>query len=185
MRHHDSETETTLLQAIASGKESAMQQLYLLWQPRLLAFVARRLGDRHDAEDVVHEVMLDIWRQAGRFEGRSRPLTWAMSIAHHKLVDRQRKHYREDTTDDKALFEGDDETDLSAAVTGARDAKRLHDCLGRLSDAHRTAVHLAFFEELSYPDIAEIIACPVGTVKTRLFHARKLLKDCLGESLCR
>ena len=185
MRHHDSDKEAELLHAIARGKEQAMQQLYRLWQPRLLAFVTRRLGDRHDAEDVVHEVMLDIWRQAGRYEGRSRPLTWAMSIAHHKLVDRQRKHYREDPSDDIELFDGEDEADLPAALNGARDAQRLHDCLTRLSDAHRTAVHLAFFEELSYPDIARIIACPVGTVKTRLFHARKLLKDCLGESLCR
>lgn len=180
----ETDIEQRLLEEIAAGSDKAMQQLYRLWQPRLQAFVARRLGDSHDAEDVVHEVMLDIWRQAGRFQGRSRPLTWAMSIAHHKLVDRQRKHYREDTTDDSSLFDGDDETDMSRAINNARDAQRLHDCLTRLSDAHRGTVHLAFFEELSYPEIAEIIDCPVGTVKTRLFHARKLLKDCLGENVC-
>ena len=116
----ETDIEQRLLEEIAAGSDKAMQQLYRLWQPRLQAFVARRLGDSHDAEDVVHEVMLDIWRQAGRFQGRSRPLTWAMSIAHHKLVDRQRKHYREDTTDDSSLFDGDDETDMSRAINNAR-----------------------------------------------------------------
>ncbi len=66
------------------------------------------------------------------------------------------------------------------AIVGAENAKFIRCCMEKLSDAHHQVVHLTFFEDLSYPEIAQILNCPLGTVKTRMFHAKQLLKKCLA-----
>ena len=175
------EEERALLQAVAGGDQRALQSLYRRWQPRLQYYVQSRLGgDAAAAQDVVHEVMLDVWRQASRFEGRSKPLTWAMSMAHNKLVDYLRKWSREESHDSVPEPDDHDDGDTAAAIQGSQEAEYLHHCIRQLPDGQRDAIQLAFFDDMAYPDIAEVIDCPLGTVKTRIFHARAQLKRCLS-----
>ncbi len=129
--------------------------------------------------DVMQEVFLEVWRAAGRFEGRSAARTWLFGIARNKAVDRLRRGRREVAAEPDAEI-ADDAPDPEAVVAAASDAARVRDCVARLGDAHRAAIQLAFYRDLAYADIAEIEGVPVGTVKTRILHAKRLLMRCLA-----
>ncbi len=173
--------DAVLLSGIARGREQDMAEFYRLYHGRICAFVLRQLGNAADAADVANEVMLEVWRGAGTFEGRAKVLTWVLGIAHHKSVDRVRrsgyKAASEELDADEIADESEGAVDLLARLQEAELVKR---CLERLPDTHRTVVHLAFYEDLGYGEIASILRCPEGTVKTRMFHAKKGLKRCLG-----
>jgi RNA polymerase sigma-70 factor (ECF subfamily) len=168
-----------LLAAVARGSEAALEQLYRAAHARVYAFALKRVRNPVEAAEILNEVMLEVWRHAARFEGRSKALTWILGIAHHKALDALRRRHGEVHAEPDADI-ADEDADVESAWTGAENAEWLRRCLERLSDAHRTVVHLAFFDDLAYPEIAQIVDCPVGTVKTRMFHAKRLLKDCLS-----
>ena len=171
-----------LLARIARRDESALKSLYDQVEARVYRYAYSRLNDSFAAADVLNEVMLEVWQHAGRFAGRSKVSTWILGIARHKVIDymrRERRHAAEAYDTEIA----DEDTPAAAdAIAGLQDADRLRQCLEKLSDVHREAVHLAFFEHLSYAEIGEISGCPEGTVKTRIYHARAALKRCLGRS---
>ncbi len=170
------------LEAIAAGDEAMMRRVYDAYADAVYAFALRRLAQPADAADVLHEVMLEVWRKAGSYQGRSRVRTWLLGIAHHKVLDRlrlqTRRREREDENADPceqlAATAGP-----QAAMAGASDARWVRHCLEKLSTTHRQVMHLVFFQELSYPEIADILQCPVGTVKTRMLHARRRMQHCL------
>lgn len=169
-----------LLARIAGGNQAALASFYQHYQGRVYAFALRRLGNPTDAADVVNEVMMEVWRHAGRYEGRARVETWLLGIGHHKVVDllrRRARHAGEPIEDDPV---DPHETSALDALVGAQEARLVRRCLEGLPEAQREVVHLAFFEELPYSEIAAIVDCPEGTVKTRMFHAKQKLKDCLA-----
>lgn len=168
-----------LLERIASGDESALERFYQGQAGQVYRFLQARLRDASAASELLNEVMMEVWRTANRFEGRSQVRTWLLSIAHHKMVDHLRRSCRHAGDElDESL--ADDETPgADRLVNALQEGFLLRRCLDRLSDVQRLVVHLAFFEDLSYPEIAEIVDCPVGTVKTRMFHAKRAIKHCL------
>lgn len=169
-----------LLAAIAGGSESALAEFYRMYHARIYGFIAKRLHNSADAADVLNEVMLEVWRHADGFQGRSQVLTWVLGIAHHKTVDCLRRRSPHLALEDGVEENLEDEREGAAEILARQqDAELMRYCIGKLSDSHRTVVHLAFFQELNYTEIAEILACPEGTVKTRMFHAKQKLKDCL------
>lgn len=173
------ESAEDLIVRMARGDERALARFYDAFHGRVYAFALKLVRDRADAAEVLNEVMLEVWRRAGQFEGRSRALTWVLGITHHKSIDRLRR--RGNVFDGDAAF-ADIADEAPAAVevlASAEDSERLRGCLERLSDAHRLVLHLAFFDDLPYPEIAQVVGCPLGTVKTRVFHAKQLLKQCL------
>ena len=172
--------DATHIQRIgAAGDKTAMKALYERHSDALYRFLRARLGDPFEASDVMQETFLEIWRAASRFEGRSAPRTWMFGIARNKAIDRMRRGSREvpSELDDSTP---DDAPNPEAVVAAASDAARVRECMGRLSDTHRSAIHLAFWRELPYGEIAEIEGVPVGTVKTRILHAKRLLMHCLA-----
>lgn len=180
MEHASSSDDAgLLLQRIATGDQRAIEDLYRVYHGRIYAFALKRLNDPADAADVLNDVMLEVWRSASRFEGRSKPLTWILGIAHHKTIDKLRKRYKVIHEELDPQTPDPDTITALDALAGVENAKQLRECVDELSDAHRMVVHLAFFEDLSYGEIAGIAGCPEGTVKTRMFHAKKLLKQCL------
>lgn len=173
------EQDRVLVARIAAGNEEAMTELYGRHGRRIHAFALSRLGDPVAAADVVSETLVEVWRGAGRFAGRSRVTTWMLGIARHKLLDElRRRATRAHEELDDALADPD-ARDPGADLDGAGARTRLQQCLARLGAAHREAIHLAFFEDLSCGEIAEVAGIPVGTVKTRLFHARRWLRRCV------
>lgn len=169
-----------LLAAIAGGSEAALAEFYQLYHARIYSFIAKRVHNSADAADVLNEVMMEVWRHAAAFQGRSQVLTWVLGIAHHKTVDCLRRHSPHLELEDGVEENMEDEHEGAAEILARQqDAALMRYCIEKLSDNHRTVVHLAFFQELNYTEIAKILACPEGTVKTRMFHAKQKLKDCL------
>ncbi len=169
-----------LLERIAGGDQRALEHFYFQFQRRVYAYAQARVGDPHLAAEILNEVMMEVWKSAGRFEGRSKVQTWLLGIAHHKVVDRLRKRSGPEVVELDDQLADDKDVSIERALAGTQDAERLQRCLDGLSDEHRQVMHLAFVEDLPYGEIAEIADVPLGTIKTRMFHARKLLKRCLG-----
>lgn len=167
-----------LVQRVAQGDKQAMKTLYELYSGPAFHFVRNWLADPHEASDIVHETMLEVWRRAGRFEGRSAVKSWIFSIARNKSIDRNRKGARTIYTDiDPDIV--DDTPDPEELMAASQNSEALRGCIQALSETHRTVIHLAFFQDMPYQQIAEIEDCPVGTVKTRILHAKKLLMRCI------
>ena len=173
-----------LIKGVGAGDKRAMRELYVRYNNALYAFVLSRCNNAELASDCVHDTMLDVWRTAGRFSGKSGVKTWLFAIARNKMVDALRKRGRLSFVE-KVPESEDPAPDPEAAAIAAGEKAQLQACLERLSATHRSAIRLAFVEDLRYPEIAEIEGVPEGTIKTRIFHAKRALMRCLEKSLRR
>jgi RNA polymerase sigma factor (sigma-70 family) len=174
--------DETLLGEVAAGDRQAFEVLYRRFYRRLFGFLARFLNERGQIEEALDDVMLVVFRDAGRFEARSRVSTWIFGIAY-----RTAQHARRPRLADARLEAIESEEALAAkagTVDGGAPRFELRQLIDRalalLSPEQRLVVELTYFEDCSYQEIAAIADCPVGTVKTRMFHARKRLKEILG-----
>lgn len=156
-----------------------MEEFYGMYEKDVYAFARARLDDPHAAADVVNEVMLVVWRTADRFKGGSKVRTWLLGIANNKVLDALRRRGRRPHEELDERLADDSSEAGERVVVAAQNSRSVKTCLKGLSDQHRQVVHLAFFEDLSYGEIAQIIGRPAGTVKTRMYHARISLKRCL------
>jgi RNA polymerase sigma-70 factor (ECF subfamily) len=178
----DGTAEVALLQRVAAGDRNAFSELYRRLQRPLFGYLMKLVREREMVEDVLNETMMEVWRQAARFEGRSSVNTWVFSIAHHRAVSRLRKK-RETPLDEEqaAAIEDESPTPDENAMSG--DMSRLIGTLmEQLSFEHREILHLAYFQEFSVQEIAEALDLPANTVKTRMFYARQRLKVLLEKS---
>lgn len=176
-----SETDSELLSQVATGDQEALKQLYDRYAAHLNNFVRNYLADPNEAADIVHEAMLDVWRTADRFRGGSTVKSWMFSIARNKAIDRNRKGAR--TVFGEVDTEiADDAPDPHKTLEAFQDAERVRICIEGLNEIQKSAIHLAFYEDLSYSQIAEIEDCPTGTVKTRIMAAKSALMRCLQRS---
>ena len=175
----DTQEDTLLIQRIARGDRLAMQVLFARHRVKVFRFVLRYQRDEASAEDILAEVFLDVWRQAGRFDGRSSVSTWLLSIARFKALSQIRQRADAPLDDDYAagiVDEADDpEIELAKRDKGA--ALRL--CLEKLSVEHREIIDLVYYHEKSVEEVAQIVGVPAATVKTRLFYARQKLSEIL------
>ena len=168
-----------LLGRMAEGDKGAFAAFYRAMEKPVYRFIVSKMNDPHEAADILHDVFMDIWRSAGRFEGRSSVRTWVFGIAYRKTMDHFRKHGRVDVTDEIGESP-DDSPDAVACIAATQEAAHLRHCLDQLKPQHRSAIELAFYEEMTYGEIAQAAAVPEGTIKTRIFHAKKLLLHCLS-----
>ena len=175
-----SDSPEALLKRIAQGDESAMADFYRGFESTVYRFILSRLNDSFEAADILNEVMLEVWRSAGRFEGRSAVSSWVLGIARYKTIDRLRKRRPEAQEELEDDIVDTDSPDPAEAVAASENSGFVQHCMEKLSAAHREVVHLAFFQDLSYGEIAAIVGCPEGTVKTRMFHAKRALQHCLA-----
>jgi RNA polymerase sigma-70 factor (ECF subfamily) len=168
-------TDIALLTRMADGDRLAMQAFYARHNVRVFRFALRIIGDHSIAEDVISEVFLDVWRQAGRFEGRSAVSTWLLAIARHKAYAALRRRHTEFVKDD-GIEEVEDSADMpDTTLEKAARSRILRRCLAELTPAHREIIDLIYYHEKSVAEVAQIFAIPENTVKTRLFYARKRL----------
>lgn len=173
-----------LLRLVAQGNEDAMQALYRREQRSVFAFAMQLVRSEEDAEDVVVETFLEVWRHAHRFAGQSKATTWILGIARHKALDRlrMRQHVLLPEDEWRALEESvaADNEPLFDRLLRERDAQSLHRCLLRLPAEQRECIQLVFFNEMGLADVAAMQGVPENTVKTRLFHARRKLREWLS-----
>jgi RNA polymerase sigma-70 factor, ECF subfamily len=174
-----------LLRRIAAKDEAALEQLYRLMAPRILAFAQRRLDDAAAADEVVSETLYEVWNHAARFRGGSQPSTWILGIARHKLLDKLRKRnsFELQEMSDEVLNIADESPGVFAELAAQQQSAQVMLCLETLPQAQRECLHLVFYEDLALAEIAEVQGCPENTVKTRLFHARRKMRECLEKQL--
>lgn len=171
--------DDALIAAIAKGDKSAMQVLFARHSTRIYRFIARRTGNAALAEDVVSEVFLDVWRRASRFEGRSTVATWLLAIARHKALNAMRHATELPLDDATALSVADTADDPEAIAHKKNRCAIVQKCLAQLSPSHREILDLIYYHQRPVTEVARIVGVPEGTVKTRMFYARKHMAQLL------
>ncbi|HZQ39396.1 MAG TPA: sigma-70 family RNA polymerase sigma factor [Rhizomicrobium sp.] len=166
-----------LIGRIADGDRVAMQVLFARHHVRVFRFALRLVRNEAVAEDLISEVFLDVWRQAGRFEGRSAVSTWLLAITRFKALSALRKKQEAELDETAAEEIADTDDDPDVALQKKDKAAILRRCLTALSAEHREIIDLVYYHEKSVQEVVEIVGIPEGTVKTRMFHARKRLAE--------
>jgi RNA polymerase sigma factor (sigma-70 family) len=174
--------EEELLDRVSAHDLNAFEHLYRIYQPRLARFLSNLLRRPQLIEEVLDDTMMAVWQTAGNFKGASKPSTWIFAIAYRKAL-RARGRWPDPVEHDRP----DTRVSTEPGTDQELHQQRLHDALvaamAELSSDHRAVVDLTYFHGLGYREIAEIVDCPVDTVKTRMFHARRRLRRVLAGSL--
>jgi RNA polymerase sigma-70 factor (ECF subfamily) len=167
--------DEALLTAIAAGDKSAMQVLFERHRVRVYRFVLRIVRNPSEAEDIVSDVFLQVWRQAGMFRCQSQVSTWLLVIGRNMALN-VLKHRPEPLMEESAAVKLVDPAEDPEGATQTKDRSRfLRRCLMRLPAIERAAIDLVYYHQKSISEISEILGAPEGTIKSRLFTARKRL----------
>lgn len=168
-----------LIRAIAAGDVRALDALYARHGPGILSFLIARLNDRELAEEVLQDVMLAVWRNAANFRGESKVLTWMLTIARNRAINTQRRRQPKLVMFSEELgLPGNDTGPLDKVEKRDRN-EAVRDALDMLPDAQREVLVLVFYHHLSGVEVAELLGISVGTVKSRLFRAKEMLRRVL------
>jgi RNA polymerase sigma-70 factor (ECF subfamily) len=173
----ETSSDTILIERIAAGDKPAMQALFARHRMSIYRWLLRFVSNEPLAEDLLSEVFLDVWRQAGRFEGRSSVSTWLISIARFKALSARRRRTEAELDEKIETTVADPANDLEAALQEKNRGELLRQALIRLSPEHREIIDLVYYHEKSVDECAHILGIPAATVKTRMFYARKKLAE--------
>jgi RNA polymerase sigma-70 factor (ECF subfamily) len=174
-------SDEVLIAKIAQGDRLAMEALFARYRVRVFRFVLRMVRNEATAEDLNSDVFLDVWRQAGTFEGRSAVSTWIFSIARYKALTVLQRRPEEELDVERADAIEDQADDPEVTLAKKDKAAVLRQCLVKLSAEHREIVNLVYYQHKSVEEVAGIVGIPEATVKTRMFYARKKLSELLSE----
>jgi RNA polymerase sigma-70 factor (ECF subfamily) len=172
------------LARIPGGDRTALQTVYRLTSAKLFGVCLRILGERADAEDVLQEVFVTVWRKAADFDAvRASPMTWLIAIARNRAIDRLRatRNSRRMQPIDAADTVADAAPIADSTLESAQENARLHGCLGELAAHERAALRGAFFDGNTYEELAARMAVPLGTMKSWIRRAMIKLKACLEQ----
>lgn len=168
--------ERDVLARVSNGDRDAMTHLFAIYHRRLFNFVYRLTSSFSIAEELVNDIMLVVWQKASTFRGESRVSTWIFGIAYRQTMRRvTRKQLETSSSIDVDNFSAD------GNGTAETEDWILHG-LRKLPAAQQLATVLVFYLGLSYEETAAVAGCPVNTIKTRMFHARRKLKEHLQAS---
>lgn len=170
-----------LMSRIANGDRGALRELYDATSAKLFGVVLRILSDREEAEDVLQEVYVTVWRRADRYEAaRASVITWTSTIARNRAIDRLRARgplAKAEPVEDLQI--ADDAKSAEALLAASEDAGRLQGCLSELDDRTEQVIRTAFFEGVTYEALARRMDAPLGTVKSWIRRGLARLKGCL------
>jgi len=178
----DVSDDARLLSRVSEGDLRAFEELYRAYHPRLKRFLANILRRPHLVDEVLNDTMMVVWRQPEKYNGKSKVSTWIYAIAYRKALKALRR--RDEPIEDKTADARPSADPGPEQNVGQRQLQTLLlKAMGELSADHRAVVDLTYFHEIGYREIAELMDCPVDTVKTRMFHARRRLKAMLPGEL--
>jgi RNA polymerase sigma-70 factor (ECF subfamily) len=178
----DASSDVILVNRIAAGDKLAMQALFARHRTPLYRWLLRFVDNETLAEDLLSEVFLDVWRQAGRFEGRSLVSTWLLSIARFKALSARRRRTDAELDETIQTTVADPANDPEAVFQEKNRAELLRQALTRVSREHRQIIDLVYYHEKSIEECAQILGIPAATVKTRMFYARKKLAELVKDA---
>jgi len=180
----DGPSAEDLLVDVARGDERAFELLYEKLSGPILGLVRRVVRDSAQSEEVAQEVLVELWRTATRYSPeKGSAMNWAMTLAHRRAVDRVRSARASSDRERKATFEAGRARpfdEVSESVAARWERQQVRRCLSNLTELQRESVLLAYYQGYTYREVAEVLASPLGTIKTRLRDGLIRLRDCLG-----
>jgi len=177
----NSVTDLELIQKIAMGDEVAFSELYKRYNLPVYNFILRLILRKDAAEDVLQEVFIAVWQGSNRFQSKSAVKTWLFRIAYHKSISwlRKDKIRRQSLNIDELSIFSDKPSPEGSLIEHWQEAQ-IKSAVAHLSHNHRSVIELTFVHGFSYKEIANIMKCPVGTVKSRMNYALRYLKTNLS-----
>ncbi|MEV1050520.1 sigma-70 family RNA polymerase sigma factor [Streptomyces sp. NPDC049887] len=172
-----------LLVRVARGDQQAFSRVYDAVCGPVLGVVRGVLRDPAQSEEVAQEVLVELWRTAARYQpSRGSALTWTLTLAHRRAVDRVRSAQAAADREQRAARLGGTPAfdDVVEQVEARLEREQVRRCLRTLTELQRQSVTLAYYRGLAYREVAELLAVPLGTVKTRMRDGLIRLRDCLG-----
>ncbi|ATW53013.1 ECF RNA polymerase sigma factor SigK [Streptomyces peucetius] len=181
-RSADDDRVDALLTRAAEGDQQAFAGVYDALAPPVMGLACRVLRDEAQAEEVTQDVMVEVWRTADRFRPeRGAARSWVLTLAHRRAVDRVRsvaagraRELRSGVLEHEPPFDV-----VAEAVEGREEQRVVFRCLGKLEDAQRVPLMLAFYQGLTYAEVADALATPAGTIKSRMRQGLQRLRACL------
>ena len=173
-----------LLTLVGRRDQAAFETVYDRVAAPVFGLIRRVLRDPAQSEEVAQETLFEVWRTAARFDpARGSAVTWVMTIAHRRAVDRVRSEVaaaeREARAASRSAVPADE---VAEAVESSLEAERVSRCLDGLTDLQRESITLAYYAGYTYQQVASVLGVALGTVKTRIRDGLKRLRDCLGVS---
>jgi len=178
-------SDVELLHAVARGDEGALARLYDAYRVILFGLLVRILNSREEAEDILQDVFIQVWRRAKDFdEKRGRPFTWLVTLARSRAIDRLRLlGARQRLAASAGANQADETSDALSDTIKVAQKEIVKRALAQLPDEQRHTLVLAYFEGLTQSEIASKLGAPLGTVKTRMRSGMLKLRALLGAQL--
>jgi RNA polymerase sigma-70 factor, ECF subfamily len=170
-----------LIRRLQAGDDDAVRDLYTRSGQCLYTYALRLTNDPATAEDVTQNTLIIAWRSAHSFRGEGRLIAWLLGIVHHTAMNsiRNTSYYVERATEETVR---DDQPSPEEQAQGQETKRWVREGLQTLSPEHRAVLELVFYQGLSLNEVAEVLDCPVGTVKSRLSYARQHLRGVLART---
>jgi RNA polymerase sigma factor (sigma-70 family) len=177
----DLEQQAALVQAVARGERRAFEQLYALFFRPLSGYLLRMVRDSSLVEELVDDTFFEAWKHAARFRGDSKLSTWLFGIARNRALNALRalKPVHDELEDEQLFADSAQAPDRQASRR--QTAQALAGALADLPADQREALELVLHQGLSYEEAAQVLRAPLNTVKTRVFHARRKLREALAD----
>jgi len=172
-----------LMRQVADGDQDAFAALYDAVAPRVYGLIRRVVRDAALAEEVAQEALVEVWRNASRFDrARGSAAGWIFTIAHRRAVDRVRAEQAATERERRTARASVPFDDVVEEVTARLEQHAVRRCLDALTRVQREAILLAYYRGLTYPEVADRLGAPLPTIKTRMRDGLIRLRDCLGVS---
>jgi RNA polymerase sigma-70 factor (ECF subfamily) len=169
------------LKLVARGDADAFDAVYDQVAATVFGIVRRVVRDPAQSEEVTQDVLLEVWRNAAKFDpGRGSATAWVMTLAHRRAVDRVRSVQKESERERRTAVADVPFDEVAEAVESGLERERVRRCLGSLTELQRESVTLAYYGGYTYNQVASLLGVPGGTIKTRMRDALIRLRDCLG-----
>ncbi|OXM71355.1 MULTISPECIES: ECF RNA polymerase sigma factor SigK [Amycolatopsis] len=172
-----------LMAQVVRGSEAAFEQLYEVVAGPIFGVVRRVVRDVAQSEEVAQEVLVELWRTAARYDSvQGSVLNWALTLAHRRAVDRVRSAQARTDREQRAgaTAPGREFDEVLEAVTARLEREQVRRCLDGLTELQRESIMLAYYGGHTYPEVADLLQSPLGTIKTRMRDGLIRLRDCLG-----
>jgi RNA polymerase sigma-70 factor (ECF subfamily) len=168
-----------LIFRVAAGDRDAFRDLYVHYHRRLARFLTRLTHRPEDAEEIINDTLWIVWQRAGEFRDASQVSTWIMGIAYRRALNMIRRA----ATHERVMAQERLEAEAMVSDPGhaAENRQLLNYALAQLPLEQRLVLELTYYLDHSCEEVAEIMECPVNTVKTRMFNARRKLRAMLAE----